>query len=75
MVDDGEFEPDDERVAFLREIAEDVARESSESKQLSAILYRVSDLYDEDEEATPKDIYLNAKNIFGIKEAGGMRRV
>ena len=66
------FEPDEKRVAFLREIAEDVRGESSESEQLAATLYRLSDLYDPDEERTPESIYLNVKNILKIKERGGL---
>ena len=66
------FEPDEDRVAFLREIAEDVRGESSESEQLAAILYRISDLYDPEEERTPESIYLNVRNILEIKERGGL---
>jgi len=66
------FEPDKKRVAFLREIAEDVRGESSESEQLAAILYRISDLYDPEEERTPESIYLNVRNILEIKERGGL---
>jgi len=70
----GEFTDDEEVRAFLREIAEDVRGDSSESKQLSAILYRVSDLYDEDEETSPEEIYLNVRHIMRIKAEGGLRR-
>ena len=66
------FEPDEKRVALLREIAEDVRGESSESEQLAAILYRISDLYDSEEERTPEGIYLNVRNILEIKERGGL---
>jgi len=67
--------PDDEAVrAVLREIAGDVRGDSSESKQLSAILYRVSDLYDPDEQTSPEEIYLNVRHIMRIKAQGGIER-
>lgn len=66
------FDPDQERVRFLREIAEDVRGETSESKQLANILYRISDLYDEDEETSPREIYLAVRNIMNIKARGGL---
>jgi len=68
------FVEDDEVRAFLREIAADVRGDSSESKQLSAILYRVSDLYDPDEQTSPEEIYLNVRHIMKIKEQGGIER-
>lgn len=66
------FDPDEERVEFLREIAEDVRGETSESKQLASVLYRVSDLYDEDEAASPREIYLAVRNIMNVKAQGGL---
>ncbi|QCJ46498.1 hypothetical protein [Haloprofundus sp. MHR1] len=71
---DAEFPTDDERVRVLREVAEDVYGDSSESRQLSAILYRVSDLYDPDGDTSPEEIYLNVRHIMNIKEQGGLRR-
>ena len=71
---EGEFPPDEERRALLREVAEDVRGDSGESKQLSAILYRVSDLYDPEEDTSPEEIYLNVRQIMQIKERGGLRR-
>ena len=71
---DAAFSADPEKVAFLREIAEDVRRDSSESKQLSAILYRVSDLYDEEGDTSPEEIYLNVRHIMNIKAQGGIER-
>jgi len=65
---------DDEVCAFLRDIAADVRGDSSESKQLSAILYRVSDLYDSDEQTSPEEIYLNVRHIMTIKAQGGIER-
>jgi hypothetical protein len=71
----GEDFPDDDEVrAFLREVAGDVRGDSSESKQLSAILYRVSDLYDPDEQTSPEEIYLNVRHIMQIKAQGGIER-
>lgn len=67
-------ELDSERVAMLREAADDLRGESSESKQLAAILYRVSDLYDESEETSPEEIYIAVRNILNVKEQGGLGR-
>ncbi|WP_435552598.1 hypothetical protein [Natrinema sp. CGMCC1.2065] len=69
-----EFEPDPERVERLREIADDVRGETSESKQLANILYRTSDLYDEDEETSPEEIVRNVKFILEVNERGGLGR-
>ena len=68
------FAADDEVREFLREVAADVRGDSSGSKQLSAVLYRVSDLYDADEETSPEEIYLNVRHIMRIKSEGGLRR-
>jgi len=68
------FADDDEVRAFLREVAADVRGDSSESKQLSAILYRVSDLYDSEEQTSPEEIYLNVRHIMQIKAQGGIER-
>ncbi|MFC7098689.1 hypothetical protein [Halobaculum marinum] len=69
-----EFAAEDDTREFLRAVAEDVRGESSESKQLSAILYRVSDLYDPDEDTSPEEIYLNVRRIMQIKARGGLTR-
>jgi len=69
-----EFDPDPERVALLRDVAEDVRGDTSESKQLANVLYRVSDLYDESEETSPEEIYLAVRNILNVKESGGLER-
>ncbi|GAA0716676.1 hypothetical protein J2744_000740 [Halorubrum trapanicum] len=69
-----EFAPDAEVREFIREVADDVRGDSSESKQLSAVLYRVSDLYDDEEETSPEEIYLNVRHIMRIKSEGGLRR-
>ena len=71
---DAEFPNDPEAVAFLREIADDIYGDSSESRQLSAILYRVSDLYDPDGDTSPEEIYLNVRHIMDIKAQGGIDR-
>ena len=67
------FEPDPERVRLLREVADDVRADSSESKQLANILYRVSELYD-DEGTTPEEIVRNVKFILEVKERDGLER-
>ncbi|AEH37779.1 hypothetical protein [Halopiger xanaduensis] len=69
-----EFDPDPERVELLRKVADDVRGETSESKQLANILYRTSDLYDEDEETTPEEIVRNVKFILEVNERGGLGR-
>ncbi|WP_435128967.1 hypothetical protein [Halobaculum sp. D14] len=71
---DAEFDDDETRRRLLRDVAEDVRGDSTESKQLSAILYRVSDLYDPDEDTSPEEIYLNVQRIMQIKAQGGLQR-
>jgi len=63
---------DPERAALLREVADDIRGESSESEQVAAMLYRVSDLYDPDEAATPEEIYRNVRTILDVKARGGL---
>jgi hypothetical protein len=72
--DDGSAEPDAERMRLLRAVANDLRGESSESQQLAALLYRVSDLYDESEETTPEEIYRNVRFILEVKARGGLGR-
>lgn len=68
-------ENDPEKAAFLREMAEEIRTDSeTNDEQIAAILYRISDLYDENEETSPQDIYLNMRYILGIKEQGGIQR-
>ena len=67
--DQGSYGPDMERAKTLREIADDIRAESSESKLVAAILYRISDLYDPGEETSPQDIYVNMREIIRTKEA------
>ena len=71
---DESFPADPERVELLRAVADDVRGETSESKQLSNILYRVSDLYDENEETSPEEIVRNVRFILEVKERGGLGR-
>ncbi|MFD1645356.1 hypothetical protein [Haloarchaeobius litoreus] len=71
---DGLPEHDPETVAVLREVAEEIRGESSESEQLANILYRTSDIYDPDEETTPEDVVRNVKFILEVKERGGLGR-
>ncbi|WP_280537841.1 hypothetical protein [Halopenitus sp. POP-27] len=58
----------------LRAIAEDVRGENSESQQVAAILYRVSDLYDPAEDTSPEAIYRNVRQIMRVKARGGLDR-
>ncbi|WP_254837652.1 hypothetical protein [Natronomonas marina] len=69
--DEERVESDPERAALLREVAAEVRGDSSESEQVAAMLYRVSDLYDPDEETTPAEIYRNVRTILDVKERGG----
>lgn len=71
MADTESDNPDLEKMKFLREIADDVRGDTSESESIAALLYRVSDLYDDDEDTSPRDIYVNMREILRVKEAGG----
>ncbi|MBP1987534.1 hypothetical protein [Halolamina salifodinae] len=70
------FPEDTEKREVLREVADEIrARDdSSEASQVSAFLYRVSDLYKEGEETSPAEIYLNMRHIMDIKAQGGLDR-
>ena len=68
---DTEPASDPEKREFLREIADEIRGDSSESKQVAAFLYRVSDVYDDEEETDARDIYVNMRNILRVKETGG----
>ena len=70
--DEVRIDDDPERAALLRDVAAEIRGESSQSQQVAAMVYRVSDLYDPDEETTPQDVYLNMRNILRVKERGGM---
>jgi hypothetical protein len=65
------FDPDEDRMQTLRDIGDDIRGESSESKLIAAMLYRVSDLFDPNEETTPRDIFLNMRQIIRTKEETG----
>jgi hypothetical protein len=73
---DDTFPEDPEKRELLRAVAEEVrARgDSSEADQVSAFVYRVSDLYQEGEETSPAEIYLNMRHIMDIKAQGGLNR-
>jgi hypothetical protein len=68
------FDPDPDRVRLLRETADDVRGDSSASQQLAAVLYRVSDLYDDGEETTPEEIYRTVRFIMQVNRRGGLDR-
>lgn len=68
------FPADEHRRELLRDVAEEVRGDSSESRQVSAILYRVSDLYDPEEDTSPEEIYRNVRNILQVKANGGLDR-
>ena len=74
LADDTGLADDAHRRAVLRATADELRGETSESRQLAAILYRVSDLYDPDEDTSPEEIYLNVRNIMQVKARGGLRR-
>ncbi|WP_435358259.1 hypothetical protein [Haloarchaeobius sp. DFWS5] len=70
------FDPDPEKVQFLRDIADEIRAESdaTESDQLANVLYRTSDLYDESEDTSPEEILRNVKFILEVIERGGLGR-
>jgi len=63
-------DPDPERVACLRGIAEEFQGRGFEAEMVGAILYRVSDLYDPDGETSPRDVYVNMRNVLITGERG-----
>ncbi|UPM43258.1 hypothetical protein [Halocatena salina] len=69
------IDDDPETAATLRSIAEEIRQtDGTNTEQIAAMLYRVSDLYDPEESTTTQDIYLNMRNILNVKERGGIRR-
>jgi hypothetical protein len=77
--DDGSGSPDQpsddpERAAMLRDVAREVRGDSDESERVAAILFRVSDLYDPDEETDPESIYRNMRTILQVSERGTLER-
>lgn len=71
---DAAFEPDAEKRDVLRAVAADVRGRNSEADQVAAIVERVSDLYDPEEDTSPKEIYLNMQYILEVMEQGGIER-
>lgn len=65
---------DPERAAMLRDVAREVRGDSDESERVAAILFRVSDLYDPDEETDPESIYRNMRTILQVSERGTLER-
>lgn len=65
-----ELSDDDKREA-LRAVADEIRGEDTPSRQVAAMLYRVSDLYDPAEDTDARDVYTNMKNILRVKQAGG----
>ena len=70
MTDDERFDPDPEKVATLRAVAEEVRGDSIASRMVAATLYRVSDCYDPAEETTVRDVYVNMREIIRTVEKG-----
>ncbi|MCG1003561.1 MULTISPECIES: hypothetical protein [Halobacterium] len=59
----------------LRDVADDLREEDSEeAERVAAIVHRVSDIYDEDEDVDAQHVYLNMRNILQISEQGGIER-
>ncbi|MCD2204137.1 hypothetical protein [Halobacterium sp. KA-6] len=59
----------------LRDVADDLREEDSEeAERIAAIVHRVSDIYDEDEDVDAQHVYLNMRNILQISEQGGIER-
>jgi DNA-binding transcriptional ArsR family regulator len=71
-----EFGPDPERVEMLRAVAEEIrqSEDSSEAEQLAAVVHRVSDLYDDAEETSPREIAIAMRTILRVSDQGGIDR-
>ena len=66
---------DAEKRDVLRDVADDLREEDSEeAERIAAIVHRVSDIYDEDEDVDAQHVYLNMRNILQISEQGGIER-
>jgi hypothetical protein len=74
MTEADRINPDPDRAALLRAVAEDVRSDSSESKQLAALVYRLSDLCDPGEQTTPEEVYRSVRTIVRVKERGTLAR-
>ena len=68
------FPEDAEKREVLREVATEIRGrdDSSEASQISAFLYRVSDLYKPGEETSVPEIYMNMRHILEVKKQGGL---
>lgn len=66
----GDFSEDEKR-RLLRAVADEIRGDDTASRQVAAIVYRVSDIYDPDEDTDPEHVYRNVKEILRIKEQGG----
>ncbi|MFB6081725.1 MAG: hypothetical protein ABEJ67_02780 [Halanaeroarchaeum sp.] len=64
---------DDQKRDVLRAVAADLRGPdaSTEAEKLAATVMRVSDLYDESESTSARDIYLNMRTIMEVAERGG----
>ncbi|CQH58455.1 uncharacterized protein HHUB_2755 [Halobacterium hubeiense] len=66
---------DTEKRDVLRDVADELREEDSEeAERVAAIVHRVSDIYDEDEDVDAQHVYLNMRNILQISEQGGIER-
>lgn len=66
---------DPEKRDVLRAVADDLRDEdSAEAERIAALVHRVSDMYDEDEDVDAQHVYLNMRNILQISEQGGINR-
>lgn len=72
--DEGGPADDPERAATLREVAREIRGDSDESERVAAFLYRVSDIYDPEEGATPEHAYRNMRTILQVSERGTLER-
>ncbi len=69
------IEPDSRRAAVLREVGNEVREhDDAGAEQVAALVHRVSDLYDPDEETSPEEIRRAMAFILDVKERGGIDR-
>lgn len=73
MTDDENFEAHVKRDA-LRAAAADLRDQGAEGEKIAALVHRVSDLYDPDEDTDPGEIYRNMRYIMQVSEQGGLDR-
>jgi len=67
------LDPDPERAALLREVAAEI-RETEDAEQVAALVHRVSDLYDPEEQTTTEEIRRAMAFVLEVKERGGIDR-